>query len=317
MKRPFVTDATLTAIAIGYRNQAQSLIADRVLPRMPVDEDFKWMFYPLEEGFNAPDARIGRRGRPNQFEFTGQERTSTVEEFGYDAPIPYSDVNRARRLREAKLSAIDPEKRAAEGLADMLLLQREVRVAGMVQNTANYDASRRLALTGTARFENYGGTSDPINVIKDGLDGTLVYRPNTVVMGQPVWSKLRSHPDLVNAVKGTESGKGMISRREFEELFEVQQLLVGESFVNLAKPGQTASLGRVWGKHIALLYVDPSPAAEKLTWGFTGEYGTKVGGRIEDEDMGLDGGFRIRVGEKVREVVCAPSVGYLIQDAVS
>ena len=34
--RPFPTSPVLTTVAIGFRNEAQDLIADRVMPRVPV-----------------------------------------------------------------------------------------------------------------------------------------------------------------------------------------------------------------------------------------------------------------------------------------
>ncbi|PZP06597.1 MAG: capsid protein, partial [Sphingomonas hengshuiensis] len=38
---------------------------------------------------------------------------------------------------------------------------------------------------------------------------------------------------------------------------------------------------------------------------------------IEDPDIGLQGGNRVRSGERVRELVVAQDVGYFIQNAVA
>ena len=94
--RPFVTSPRLTAFAIGYRNPAYNFIADAVLPRVPVGaEKFSWTEYPLEEGFRVVDNRVGRTGRVNRVEFSGAQRESAVEDFGLDAPVPYSDIEAA------------------------------------------------------------------------------------------------------------------------------------------------------------------------------------------------------------------------------
>ncbi|MBN9334709.1 hypothetical protein [Devosia sp.] len=83
--RPFVANPILTAIAVGYRNTAISLIADRVLPRVDVYlENFKWTEFPLAESFTVPDTEVGRRGQPNVLEFTGTERTGSVKDHGLD-----------------------------------------------------------------------------------------------------------------------------------------------------------------------------------------------------------------------------------------
>ena len=107
MERPFNVDATLTAIAVGYRNPSSAYIADEVLPRSSVGaEKFKYTEYPLSEAFNVPDSRVGRTGRVQQLEFGGTEKTDSTEDHGFDAPIPYSDIKAAAEARARKVSAL-------------------------------------------------------------------------------------------------------------------------------------------------------------------------------------------------------------------
>ena len=321
--RPFPTDATLTAIAIAYRNPDANLIHTRALPALPVlDEEFKWQEYPLGQAFTVPDLEVGRRGRVNRIEFQAEERTSSTRDYGQDSEIPYSDIERARRARVEKRSTYDPRAAATSLLTDLLNLGREVRCADVVQDPANYSAGRKIAIANANdKFSKYD-TSDPFGVISEGFDKTLIYRPNHIVMGQPVWSKVKRHPKLIKAVKGGLTEDGAITKAQFAELFEIpaDNFLVGEAQVNLARRGQNPSLARVWGKNIALLYLNRAKQAGTdgvITWGFTAELGTRLSGSIEDKDIGLEGGERVRVGEKVRETVCAKDVGYLIQDAVA
>lgn len=321
-KRPFPIDPSLTAIAIAYRNPAHTLIAKRALPPLQVlSEQFKWSEFPLEQGFRVPDAKVGRLGQVNQVLFSGTEASSFVEDYGLDSPIPQSDITAAARARAEKRSNYDPEQVAVEGISNYIDLNREARVAAVVQDANNYSTGRKIALTGTDRFDDYDD-SDPYGVISDGFEKTLVYRPNHCIMGFPVWSKLRRHPKLIKAVKGGLQDEGGITRQQFAELLEIPaaNLLIGEAFLNTAKPGQSVSLSRVWGKKIALLYLDSSKGSAQdgtITWGFTAEYGNRVSGSIEDPDIGLHGGKRVRAGEQCRELVVAKDVGYLIEDAIS
>ncbi len=321
-ERPFVVDPVLTGIAIGYRNDANSYIADKALPRSPVmGEKFKWTHYPIAEAFNVPDGRVGRLGRVPQLEFGGQERTDSVEDYGFDAPIPNSDIDAAARARDAGLSNHDPEGHAVMSITDTLANIRELRVAAIMQNPATYAPTRRIQLTTSAsRFDDYAN-SDPIGVFKAGFDATLVKRPNTCTMGRPLWSKLSSHPHLVNAVKGNVTSKGVITPEQFVELFSgegLKELLIGDTWFNAARPGQQTLLRRAWGNHISLTHIDPmaSPESGGITFGLTAQFGSKIAGRIEDPNVGLQGGFQVRVGERVKELVVAQDVGYLIQDAI-
>lgn len=320
--RPFPTSATLTAISIGYSNPAHTLIHSRALPPVEVlDETFKWTEFPLAEGFTVPELEVGRKGQVNQTEFTGEEKTSSTKDYGLDDAIPQSDVDAARRARAEKRSNFDPENQAVEGLTNLVQLGREVRAAAVVQDPANYDAERKIALVGTDRFDDYEN-SDPYGVIDEGMDKTLIYRPNHIIMGQPAWSKIKRHPKLIKAVKGGLTEDGAITKAQFAELFEIplENFLVGVAQVNLSRKGQAVNLSRVWGKSIELLYLDPSKKqadGSVITWGMTAELGSRIAGSIDDKDIGLQGGRRVRVGERVRELVVAKSVGYLIQNAVS
>ncbi|MFG1207010.1 capsid protein [Xanthobacter flavus] len=317
-KRPFVVDPVLTAIAIGYSNPADTLIADEVLPRAPVGQEaFKWTKYPLEDGFSIDETLVGRKGKPNEVEFSGEEAESSVQDHGLDAPVVNSDVEAARAAREKGLSTYDPEARAVAGLTNRIQLAREVRVASVIQNPNTYAAARRVTLAGNSQLSDYAN-SDPIGVIQTALDGTLVYRPNVVTMGFAAWSAIRRHPKLLKAVKGGLTDEGLLTRQQFADLFEIPKVLIGSSYVNTSKKGQAATLARCWGKHISCLYINPEATTQEgITFGLTAQFGTRIAGRIEDPDIGLQGGYRVRSGERVRELVVAPDVGYFIQNAVA
>ena len=292
------------------------------MPRAPVSaEKFKWTEYPIAEAFNTPDARVGRKGRVQQLEFGGDERTAEVEDYGLEAPIPYSDIEAAEEARARGVSGFDPEGHATEMLTETLLNIREIRVAGLVHNPNTYAAGRKVALSGSAQFSDYAG-SNPITVLKTGMESTLIYPPNVMVMGREVWSKLSSHPKIVNAVKGNLTNEGVVSQQALADLFAgegIQRILVGDAWSNAAKPGQAASLQRAWGKHIALLHINPMAMVEAggITFGMTAEYGNRLVMRVEDKDVGLQGGVRIRNGERVKELIVAKDLGYFIQNAVA
>jgi len=316
--RPFVVSASLTAIAIAFVNPAYSFIADTVLPRAKVgSERFKYMVYDIAQGYTVPDTRVGRKGRVNEVEFTGEERDGSTEDHALDAPIPYSDINEARRLREQNLSTHDPEEVAAQFLTNLMILRREIRVAAVVQDPANYAAANRINIaTAGDRFDD--ASSDPYAVLDEALDGVIGPRPNLIAMGQPTWTKLKKHPRLIKAIKGGLTDEGAITRQQLADLLEVKQVLVGESRLNIAMPGQPTNLARTWGKSIQALFIDPSATTEMgMTWGLTAEVGTKIGGTIEDPKIGMEGGRSVRVGEKIRELVIAKECGFIIQNAVS
>jgi hypothetical protein len=315
--RPFKVNPVLTALVVGYRNPAIAMIADLVLPRIPTAEKFAWTKYALAEGFSVPDGRVGRRGKVARVEFTSEQVEDGTADFGWEDSVPISDIRAAAAARAAGQSVADPEGRSTTGLADIKVMAREIRAAAKVFSAATYDPTLRVTLAGTSKLSAYE-TSDPIGVINAGLDACLV-RPNKAVFGQAGWTKFRSHPRIVKAVKGGLSGDGMVSREQVADLFELQEVLVGASRVNGAKKGQAVDLQRTWGNHLALLHINPQGGVGEgamPTFGFTADAsGGGVAMSFEDPDVGLYGGTTIRVGEQVKEIVSATGCGYFIENA--
>lgn len=306
--RPFPIDPKLTAIAIAYRNPDVVLIADSVLPRTPTAQEFKWLEYDLAQGFTVPDTRVGRKSVPNEVEFKAEDRTDKVEDHGLDDLVPNEDI-------EADNQGVDPLGTATAYLTNLVNLGREQRVASKVFSTASYAAGNQTVLSGTSQWSHQD--ADPVAAIGDALD-IPVMRPNIAVFGQQTWTKLRRNKLIVQAVKGTAQGAGMVSRQEFADFFELQEVLVGAGFANQAKKGQAANMVRVWGKHAAFIYRDRAAGPQAgVTFGFTAAWGNKIAGSIDEPKVGLTGSQRVRSGERVKEVICAKDVAYFFQNAVA
>ena len=95
-------------------------------------------------------------------------------------------------------------------------------------------------------------------------------------------------------------------------------MLVGQGWLNTAKPGQAVSLQRVWGKHAALLVRDRlANARSGGAFGMTAQWGSRIAGQEADSKIGMRGGQRVRAGESVKELITASDFGYFIEDAVA
>lgn len=298
-------DPALTAIAIAYKNAAY--IADIVLPRIPVGKQkFSFLQYAADTFFNVPETLVGRRSRPNQATLDATELTDATEDHALDGGVPRADIDNADER-------YDPLGDEVAFLMELTLLRREMRAAGILFNPATYDPGLILTLSGTSQFSDK--TSSPIAVISDALDLPLM-RPNQLTFGQGGWTKFRRHPEIVEAVLGTGAKAGTVSRQAVAELFEVDEVVVGQARGNSAKRGQAPNLSRLWGGHIAATYKNPVPQAKgAVTFGGTFQWGGPEASQWEDKNMGMRGGVACRVGESVKERVIANQAGLLIQNA--
>src|SRR4051794_5520230 len=61
---PFAENPQLTAIAIGYANTEDTLIADQVMPRVPTAKNLKWTEYDSAQAYPVPETEVGPRSEP-------------------------------------------------------------------------------------------------------------------------------------------------------------------------------------------------------------------------------------------------------------
>lgn len=304
---PFPIDPKLTGIALAYKND--SYIADAVLPRVKVPSStFRYRVYDKGSFLTPVDSKVGRKSMPNEVEISHTEASSFVEDYGLDDVIPYDDILNAPE-------GYNPQYEAVEYLAEMIALNREKRVADLVFNENSYAAGCKTTLTGTNQFSH--ASSDPIATLISALE-TPFARPNTVIMGREVWIKLCRHSGILQTFYPNANGNGIITPEQLASILDVERVLIGNARINTANRGQAPNIGRLWGKHVALLYLDPAATvSRRLTWGITAEFGGRVSGSMAEPEKGLRGSTKVRVGETVRELVLCSEAGYFIKNAVA
>lgn len=308
---PFPINPTLTAITLAYKNMG--MIADMVLPRVPVGtKEFKWSAYEKAERYSVPETLVGRKGRPVEVEFGATERASFVNDYALDDVIPNDDISQAA----ASQMGYNPVAHATEAMTDLILLDREKRVSDLIFDPNSYDTGFKETLSGTTQWSDYDN-SRPKEQLMDALDVPLM-RPNILVLGQNVWTTLKQHPDLVRSINRNDGGSGAITREQLASLLEIDEVIVGTGFINLAKAGQPAQMVRVWGNHASLMHRNRLANAQRgITFGFTAQYQGRVAGQMNDPLSGMRGSVRVRVGESVKELIVAKDLGYLFESAVA
>ncbi len=313
----FPVNPELTAIAIAFQNPAVQLIADQVLPRIPVPKKFVYTAYTVAQGYTVPDTKIGRKSEPNMVDFGGALINSECLDWGLDDLVPNDEIAAWEAMpKPATGGPVNPLALSTMMLTGLVQLDREIRVAGVVFNAANYSGANQSTLSGTSQWSDQVN-SNPLNAIAAALDIPLV-RPNTLALGQQVWTQLRQNKFIVQAIGRSAQVGGYASREQVAGLLELNQILVGSAFFNTAKKGQAPAYSRAWGKHAALLHVDALGAQmQQPTFGWTGQFGTRIAGEIPEPKKGLRGGTTVRSGESVIEVIASADAGYFFQNAVA
>ena len=318
---PFSQSARYTQIAMAIK--PEGMIADDVCPRIDVPSD-KFIYTRLdhEDLFQQVDTSVGRKSEPNQVEFGATDVTDSINDYALDDFVPMRDIKAAA----SSGGNYDPQAVAVEGTTILLLTSREKRVANTIFSLASYDAALRTTLSGTDQWSD-ATNSDPWNQIQDMFQDMLV-RPNIGVFNRKSWRYLRSHPSIVAMAlnrgvtpAGGNTAAGSLSKQQVAELFELNDIFVGESLFNSARKGQTAAFTGLWGNHAAFLRIDKNVRSVQSmampTFAFTAQWGTRFSGTIPDAKTGIEGGNIVRVGEYVKELISCPQAGCFFQNAVS
>ena len=172
----YPVDFERTSIAIGYSND--SYIADQVLPRVPVGrKEYRYTEYPIEEGFTVPDTRIGRRSLPTMVHFTAEEKSGACADYGLEDLIPDDDV------ANAPGTVADPIDRSTEMLTDLMMIDREKRVADMVFAADTYGATNKVVLAGNDQWSADHASSDPVDDVVSAIESMIVKPTHMAMQG--------------------------------------------------------------------------------------------------------------------------------------
>jgi len=306
MKHPYPTREALMAIAIAYINKR--MIADLVLPRMPVGKsNYTYMTYGTEN-FNIVDTLVGRRGTPGNVQTTADELPGIVKEYGLGADVPWGDIVDSE-------GRYDPVGRAVTLIQENIALGREKRVADLVQTAGNFGGNVE-AISGTDMWNT--ATGNPLVQLKDIADSMFMY-PTHLVLNRAGATALQRNPFVVKAFNGTSGDSGLVPLSFIRDMLDLQEIVIGEARMNGNNMGQAPTITTLWGGHATLMYQNPQVGpSEGLTFGWTAEWGTRIAETQEKKpgELGLDGGVHVITGERVDEKIVANDCGYLITGIV-
>ena len=297
-----------TGIVAAYQNK--KLIADQVMPIKVLDgPELAFKYYERTKGdaFAAPDTHVGRTSEPNIIHLSGEEKAAVAVAQGLQTIVPKEDIEQIKNKERFVNTAL-------EYLIGQVYLGREMRVAGIVQDTSNYGTGLSLTYE-----DNQGIGADSFDIVKvilDYLEKPLA-RPNILGMNSVVWAKLRTDPNVLRAVYPNSNGAGVATREQIKALFEVDDILIGAARVNTTKNAENPQLERCWGNNIWAHYSEPlSTLKEGIAWGMTAQIGDRYATIIEDKKIGLKGAEIIKAGFYQKEVVVGKDAGFLLKNVV-
>lgn len=301
-------DEVLSNLSVQYRNHdyIAPLAIPKVLVRKASDK-----YYEFNQGDwfrNEADVRA-----PNTTGPVGGYRLSTSNY----TTIQYAMATYvADEERDNADEGLDLDRQAVEYCTDKVLMKFEKQAAGILFSASSYASGHSVTLSGTSQWNN--AASDPIGDIRTAkavISGKIGRQPNTLLLGEEVYTELQDHGAVLDRIKYTQ--KGIVTPDLLAGLFDVERVLVGRAVENTAGEGTTPSYARIWGKHAALIYVPSQPGLRTLSFAywFVWRGYDFVTERWRKSDGGNADGFRVRAQWDIK--IVANTAGYLILNAVA
>ncbi|MFA5154400.1 MAG: major capsid protein [Clostridia bacterium] len=287
-------DAPLTNISVAYIQKADSFIADKVFPIIPVKKQSDRYFVYLKEDWfrdEAVERVMGAESAGGGYEIDNTP-TYFCKIYAY-----HKDVTAADRANSD--IPLQPDEDASQFVSQKFLLRRETDWATRFFATGIWDTEYKgaSATSGTNLLYWSSKNSDPIGDVATAqldIQSVTAFKPNVMVIGPYVYKALRNHADVLDRIKYTQ-GPAIPTPNLLAQLFDVDKVLVAQAVKNSAAKGATESTDFIYGKHALLAYAAPSPGLKQPTAGYimawtglegAGAYGNRMY-RIPMDHLGL------------------------------
>lgn len=308
----------------GINRDARGYIADRVAPVKKVRSQlFRWYQSRINEAFTVYDTQIDRLGQANEMLHNWDVVEDSTKDYMIREPVAYSDEAEA----QAQGIPFALRAEAASAVVDQIQLNREIRVATLTNSAASYLSAYTVDKT-AARWTDFAN-SDPVADVRDAQAKMLV-RPNVGVCSRRVADILERHPKVAAALGGSLQSGQYNDLQRVARLFNLREIIVGDTLYQTSKPGQTLVTANVWADNFAMHY-QGATAAGDATMSANGamsrspdflttfQWNDWIASEKEfgSGDMGLYGGVKVGAGHSVKERQVAPYAGFLFQNVAT
>lgn len=307
-----VINPVLSKVAQGYKQL--DLVGNALFPAIPVGQRAGNIITFGKEDFMLYSSARAPGENTKRVSFGFANGSYALVDYSLEGQLPI-EVQQEASASENGFT-IDMAKLSIDKVRAIMALRLEKAQADLARTLANYGAGNKVTLSGTSQWSDFSGTSAPIanvETAKEAIRTLTGKRPNTLIMGAQVWSKLKQHPTIIDRMKYT--GRDVPTTDIVAALFGVQRVLVGESIYS--NDAGTAFTD-IWGKDVVLAYTETATLAAMGTpsYGYTYQLSSyPLAEQPYYERNTKSWIFPVSTAEA--PVIASASAGYIIQNAVA
>lgn len=258
-------DGLLSNVALAYIQQSKNFACMTACPIVGVGKQSDK--YPVwnKGDFNRIEADLRADGANAK---RGGFRVDTSNTYFCDV-YALEKVLTRRQKANAK-GELDLERKAAQYLANQLLMKREKDFVDTFF-ASGWGTTWTGASASSATEKKYWSSSGSTPIV-DVRDSALLilestgYMPNTFIVSAEVHAKLLDHADVLDRIKYTQ--QAIASTQLMASLFGVEKYVVTAATNNTAKENATATMDFIAGKDALLCYMPSGASLDEPSAGY-------------------------------------------------
>lgn len=239
----------LTTMLLGAGQGSH--VALRLLPPLPQALNG----FTLAQMGNETKRRYNLRRAPGattkRVEIKFEGKTYAVDQDAVDVAVPREYLRDADETQTLDVNQhLDISKMAINTVMDVVNLDYELEVAGLVTNPATYAAGHVRTLAGSTKWSNLYGT--PVADVREGVNvirKKIGQKPNTLILSPDAQLSLETSIDVRGYMSSAITGP--VSLDALKEILDIEEIFVGDAIWD----DGTGVLKDVWGNSAVLAYV--------------------------------------------------------------
>lgn len=259
-------DRPLTMMSVAFM-AAQSPVAFKLFPLVPVEKQSDIYFEYDEGDFNRADANIRAPGAAPDY---GDYDIGTANPYfckNYEKSKLVTDEERSNSD-----SPLAPDQDALVFCTQVLAMTLEKNFAEAAFNTSVWGADK----AGGTDFTQWDNPlSDPAADVtawkRVVQNATCGYMPNVLAIAGDVYDKLKVHPKVLESIKYTQPGfSGDVTPALLAQFFGIEEVVIADVVrVTSAKGVTPVVKANIYSKKVLLVYRTKTPSLRSPTAGIT------------------------------------------------
>jgi hypothetical protein len=257
-------DAALTNLAIAY-TQKSGFVADQAMKILRVNKESD-KYYKWDRGntFRIPETLRADGAKSNKVVFDLSTSSYQTEEYALNADVTDRQVANADsilKLRASKMRFVQ----------DLLMADREKRVATLLTTAGNYDSAVRTTLSGAKQWNDssfVGSIEKDLDTGKEAVRSLIGVEPNVIIIPAAVAKVMKRDAMIRELIKYTQSDL-LVNGDLPPSIFNMRVLIPTPVEITSRRGASSTTTSDIWGKNVVMTYVPSEGSIDTPAHGYT------------------------------------------------